>query len=98
MKAEIITYETKNMTNTQRSILSKRLFGFRDKTKNSKYIYQRKGILASFPHIVITKKTFVLGTRHVKHVKNTIKELGANVKSWKMDITYKKLEKNVGKA
>lgn len=98
MKAEIITYETKNLTNTQRSILSKRLFGFNDKTKNSKYIYQRKGMLAPFPHVVITKKTFVLGTRHVKQVKNTIKEWGANVKSWKIDITHKKLEKNVGKA
>lgn len=96
MKAEIITYETKNLTNTQRSILSKRLFGFKDKTKSSKYIYQRKGMLASFPHVVITKKTFVLGTRHVKHVKNTIKELGADVKSWEIDITHKKLEKRCG--
>ena len=96
MKAEIITYETKNMINTQRSIISKRLFGFKDKTKSSKYIYQRKGLLASHPHIIITKKTFVLGSRHAKQVKNIIKELGAEVKSWKIDITYKRLEKRYG--
>jgi len=96
MKAEIITYETKNLTNAQRSIISKKLFGFKDRTKGSKYVYQREGILASLPHLVITKKTFILGTRHVKNVKNIIKELGAEVKSWKIDMTYKKLEKTYG--
>ncbi len=96
MKAEIITYETKNLTNTQRSILSKRIFGFRDRTKGSKYIYQRKGILAPLIHIVITNKTFVVATKHAKQIKKIIKGLGADVKSWKIDINYKKLEKRYG--
>ena len=96
MKAEIITYETKNLTNTQRSIVSKRLFGFKDRTKGSKYVYQRKGILAPLPHIVITKKTFVVGTKHGKQVKDIIRGLGADVKSWKIDINYRKLEKRYG--
>jgi hypothetical protein len=98
MKAEIITYETKNLTNTQRSIISKRLFGFRDKTKKAKYVYQREGILTHIPHVVITKKTFVLESRYVKQVKNKIKKLGAEVKSWKISITYKELKKDMGKA
>ena len=86
MKAEIITYETKDMTNSQRSIISKRLFGFKDRTKGSKYIYERKGILEPIPHIIITKKTFVVSTKHVEKIKKIIKELGANVKSWKIEI------------
>ena len=96
MEAEIITYETKNLTNTQRSIISKRLFGFKDTTKNSKYIYQRKGILASYPHIVITKKTFVLGLKHVKQVKNIITGFGAKLRSYKIKINKSQLKKTYG--
>ena len=96
MEAEIITYETKELTNTQGSIISKRLFGFKDTTKSSKYVYQRKGILASYPHLVITKKTFVLASKHVKQVKNIIKELGAEVKSWKIQINKMQFKKTYG--
>ncbi len=96
MDAEIITYETKNMTNTERSSVSKRLFGFKDRTKESKYIYERKGVLAPLPHIVVAKKTFVVGTKHVRKIKNVIKGLGADVKSWKIKINERKLKKRCG--
>lgn len=93
MKAEIITYETKNMTNSKRSIISKRLFGFIDRTGGPTYIYKRKGILESMPYVLITKKTFAVGYRDVKNIKNIIKKLGGYVKSWKIDINKKKLMK-----
>ena len=96
MKAEIITYETKNMTNSKRSIISKRLFGFIDRTGGAIYVYKRKGILESVPYVLITKKTFVVGDRDVKKIKNIIKKLGGNVKSWKIDINRKKLMKTYG--
>jgi len=96
MKAEIITYETKNMTNSKRSIISKRLFGFKDRTNKSEYVYERKGILEPLPHIIITKKTFVARTKDVKKIKSIIKGLGANVKSWKIEISEKKLKKTYG--
>lgn len=96
MKAEIITYETKNMTNSRRSIISKRIFGFKDRTKKSKYTYERKGILEPLPHIIITKKTFVAKTKDAKKIKNIIRKLGANVKSWKIEISEKKLRKTYG--
>ena len=96
MDAEIITYETKNMTNNERSSVSKRLFGFKDRTKESKYIYERKGSLATIPHIVVTKKTFVVSTTHVRKIKNMIKEWGVEVKSWKIKINQKELKKRCG--
>lgn len=93
MKAEILTYETKKMTNSERSIISKRLFGYKDQTKKAKYVYQRKGILQSIPHLIITKKTFVIRTKDVKRMKDLIRKLGATVKSWGVDINEKKLKK-----
>ena len=96
MKAEIITYETKNMTNSERSIISKRLFGFIDRTKGSTYTYERQSILKSLPHVVITKKTFVVRAKDGRKIKKSINELGADVKSWKIEINIKELRKTYG--
>lgn len=91
MEAEIITYETKTMSNTQRSIISKKIFGYTDRTQGSQYTYQRKGILDSIPHVVITKKTFIVDLKDAKWVKGIIKGLGASVKSLKIEIKKEKI-------
>ena len=96
MKAEIITYETKAMNNTKRSIISKRIFGYIDRTKGSQYTYQRKGILESMPHVVITKKTFVVILADATKIKKVIKGCGAAVKSWKIEIMKGEMKKRYG--
>jgi len=96
MKAEIITYGTETLDNTKRSVISKRIFGYMDRTKGSLYTYQREGILDSMPHIVITKKTFVLKPADAGKVKKTIKGYGASVKSWKIEILEKEMKKRYG--
>ena len=96
MKAEIITYETKVMSNTKRSIISKAIFGYIDRTKGSQYTYQRKGILGSMPHLTITKKTVVVISADATKIKEVIKDCGATVKSWKIDIKEKEMKKRCG--
>ena len=96
MKAKIITYKTEKMTNSQRSILSKRIFGYKDRTKNSTYIYKRIGILSQFEHIIITKKTFVIKESDAKVVIENIEKLGAKMKIWDISISKKELSKTYG--
>ena len=96
MKAEILTYETKRMSNSKRSITSKSIFGYTDRTKGSRYTYQRKGILGSIPHLTITKKTVVVISANATKIKKAIKDCGARVKSWKIDIKRKEMEKRYG--
>ena len=96
MKAEIITYETNEMSNSKRSIISKAIFGYIDRTKGSQYTYPRKGILGSMPHLAITKKTVVVISADATKVKKVIKDCGATVKSWKIDIKEKEMKKRCG--
>jgi len=96
MKAEIITYETKGMSNSKRSIISKAIFGYTDRTKGSQYTYQRGGILYSIPHITITKKTVVVTSADATKLKKMIEGCGATVKSWKIDIKEQEIQKRCG--
>jgi len=96
MKAEIITYKTKGMSNSKRSIISKSIFGYTDRTKKAQYTYQRKGILDSIPHLTITKKTVVVTSADATKIKKVIKDRGATVNSWKIDIKEKEMKKRCG--
>jgi len=96
MKAEIITYETKGMSNSKRSIISKSIFGYTDQTKKSQYTYKRKGILGFIPHLIITKKTVVVISADATKIKKVVKDCGATVKSWKIDIKEKEMKKRCG--
>ena len=96
MKAEVVTYETEEMTNSKRSILSKTLFGYTDKTKKAKYIYERNGILDSILHVKITKKTFIVSAEDAKKIRSIIKALGAKVKSWRVEISKGLMQKSYG--
>ena len=96
MKAEIITYETKAISNTKRSIISKKIFGYTDRTKGAQYTYQRKGILEPIPHAIITKKTFIIISEDAIKIKKAIKDHGATVKSWKIEIKNNEMKKRYG--
>ncbi|MBU1974895.1 MAG: hypothetical protein KKG59_00670 [Nanoarchaeota archaeon] len=96
MKAEIITYETKGMNNSSRSIVSKRLFGFTDRTRGSQYVYKREGVLERIAHAVLTKKTIVVGVKNAREIKKIIKSYGAHVKSWTIQISAKEMRKRYG--
>ena len=93
MNAEIITYETKNMSNSKRSIISKKIFGYVDRTKASQYAYKREGLVESIPHIMITKKTFIIRSTDAVMIKKIIEEYGAIVKSWKVQVSEVEMKK-----
>lgn len=86
MKAKLITYSTENLTPTQRSIVSKRINGYIDKSNKSRYTYNRDGIITKLPHIKITNKAFIIRKKDFSLVYKEIKKHKAIVKSWDIEI------------
>jgi len=89
MKVKLITYSTENLGPTQRSIISKRINGYTDKSNKSRYTYRRKGLIEEIPNIKVTNKTFILKEKDFPAIKKELKKLGAKVKVW--DIKIKKI-------
>jgi len=86
MKAILITYTTEKLTPTQRSILSKRINGYTDKSNKSQYTYTRKGKITTISHIKITQKTFIVKKEDSQNIMNLLKKHKATVKSWEIGI------------
>lgn len=86
MKAIIITYTTEGLNNTQKSIVSKAINGYTDKSNKSQYTYKRKGILQKVPHIKITDKTYIIPEKNYLKIKKQLETLNINTKIWKISL------------
>ena len=86
MKAKIISYTTKGLNPTKRSILSKRINGYIDKSNRARYKYKRKGIFADIRHIKIANRSFIVRVEDFLRISKHIKSYGAKVKAWDIDI------------
>ena len=86
MKAIIITYTTESIDNTQKSIISKKINGYTDKSNKGQYEYKRKGLLTKIPHIKITKKTYLIKETDYQKIKKELKKLKVNTKTWNINI------------
>jgi hypothetical protein len=86
MKAKLITYSTENLSPTQRSILSKRMNGYIDKSNKARYNYKREGIITKLPHIKITNKTFIIRKKDFSLINKEIKKHKATLESWDIEI------------
>lgn len=89
MEAKLFTYSTEKLSSTERSILSKRINGYLDKSNKARYTYKRQGIIKKVPHIKITNKTFIIRNRDFSSINKEIRKYGAIVRSW--DILIKEL-------
>ena len=86
MKAKLFTYSTEKLNPTERSILSKRINGYLDKSNGARYTYKRKGIFGKLPHIKITKKAFIIRDQDFFRVSKILKRYGVTLKSWNINI------------
>lgn len=85
MKAKLVTYTTGGLNNSEKSMLSKKMYGYIDKSNKSSYTYVRKGILNGTKHVKVCNNTFIINTKDWAKVKKELKKRKATVKEW--DIT-----------
>jgi len=89
MEAKLVSYTTEKLNHSEKSILSKRLYGYIDKSNSSRYTYKREGLLDSKSHIKISKNTFIISLSDWPPIKDELENKKANIKEW--DIIIKNL-------
>ena len=89
MKATLITYTAKGLSKTESSKLSKALVGYKDKSNNAKYVYNRAGILKFMKAIIICKSAFIVPKNKAGKVISLIKKRGGKILFWNMNLPEK---------
>ncbi|KXA94264.1 hypothetical protein AKJ37_07780 [candidate division MSBL1 archaeon SCGC-AAA259I09] len=82
MKAKLVTYRTEKLNKSEKSKLSKKLYGYTDKSHHGKYVYEREGLLDEIKHIKIYKNTFIVPIENWAPIKEELKKRKVNIKTW----------------
>lgn len=87
MKARLVTFTKEKLNNSQRSILSKTLFGYTDRSNKGNYAYKREGLIDDFKSIKVANNTFIIENKGWVKVRDLLEKKGAKIKSWEIEIS-----------
>ncbi len=82
MDAKLVTYTTEKLNKSEKSILSKRLYGYTDKSNNSQYTYKREGFLDRIKHIKVCNNTFVIEEKDFEPIQEELRKRKVTIKVW----------------
>ena len=88
MKAKLICYDLSHLSQIKKVEVKRALFGYIEYSNNSKYKYQRRGILEDIPHYKLTKAVVIVSMRDEKKVTKILNKFRA--KYLLFDIEVKK--------
>lgn len=78
-RKSIILYDLKNKTHREKTNITRKLFGFNDKSNNGNYTYKRKGLLKDTKHEKWNKAAILINTEDEEKVSNILRKLGLRV-------------------
>lgn len=80
MKGKLICYELENITASERTMLQKKLYGYKDYSNRGKYIYERLGILQKVNGIkIINAVLFIENEAATEKVIDILQEYQAKI-------------------
>ena len=89
MKAKLVTYTKEKLNGSQKSLVSKNLFGYLDKSNKGKYVYERKGLLNKYRNIKVSNNTFIIELKGWSEIRSFLNKKRVKIKNW--DIKLNKL-------
>ena len=72
----IILYDLNDKTHAEQTRIIRALFGYKDKSNNGKYQYQRPGLLSKVPHVLKTKTALTVEKKYEAQVIRALKKVG----------------------
>lgn len=77
----MIVFSASGISKTDQVKLSKKLYGYRDRSQRSRYLYDREGVLDSVPHVIPLGRKAILVTRagDAQPIIQLLQEYGAQV-------------------
>ena len=78
-RKSIIVYDLKNKKPQEKTYITRKLFGFEDKSNNGKYTYKRKGLLKNIKHEKWNKAAILIDSKNEEKVTKILRKFGLKV-------------------
>lgn len=78
-RKSIILYDLKNKKPKEKTDITRKLFGFNDKSNNGSYTYKREGLLKNIEHKKWNKATIFINSEDEAKVSRILRKFGLKV-------------------
>jgi len=78
-KKSIILYDLKNKKPVEKTDITRRLFGFEDKSNKGNYVYKREGLLKNIEHEKWSKAAICINSEDEEKVVKILRKFGLRV-------------------
>ena len=75
-RKSVILYDLKNKKATEKADITRKLFGFSDKSNNGRYEYKRNGLLKDIKHEKWNKSAILIDSKDEQKVLEILKKFG----------------------
>ena len=72
----VILYDLNDKTHAEQTRIIRALFGFKDKSNNGRYQYQRLGLLSKIPHVQKTKTALISERKYEVQIIQALRKVG----------------------
>ena len=78
-RKSLIIYDLKNKKPREKTDITRKLFGFEDKSNNGAYTYKRKGLLKDIKHEKWNKAAILIDSKNEEDVVKILRKFGLRV-------------------
>ena len=78
-RKSIILYDLKNKKTKEKTDITRKLFGFKDKSNNGNYTYEREGLLKNIKHEKWNKAVILINSEDEAKVSKILRKFGLKV-------------------
>jgi hypothetical protein len=78
-KKSLLVYDLKNKKPQEKTEITRKLFGFEDKSNNGSYVYKRDGLLKGIKHEKWNKAAILIDTKDEAKVVRILRKFGLRI-------------------
>ena len=78
-RKSIIVYDLKNNKSQEKTDITRKLFGFEDKSNNGNYTYKREGLLKNIKYEKWNKAAILIDSKNEEEVAKILRKFGLKV-------------------
>ena len=94
MKAKLICYNLSKLEQAKKDKVRNYLWGFKEHSNYSRYVYERKGVLKQIPYLKLAKAVVVVLQKDKNNVIKILKNVKAEFKIFDIEVKRSELKKN----
>ena len=86
MKAKLISYDLSKVNQIGKVLVKRQLFGYTEYSNNSKYTYERKGILSDVPYLKLARAVVIIRNQDAPKVEKIIKSVRGKCQTFTIEV------------